>query len=473
MLMKSASSCLVWAATILLGGAACLGGEAAKVDPASLPARKSPEWLTRGVIYQIPLRAFTPEGTLRAAAERLPAIAELGATVVYLCPIALSDDDPRLEFWSTRQKASGTNNPRNPYRIKDYGKVDPEYGTEDDLREFVAAAHKLDLRVLLDLVYFHCGPTSVLMEHADFIQRDADGKAVTGSWNFPRLNFESKGLREYLWADMEYWVKEFQVDGYRCDVADSVPLDFWLEGRRRIDRIRPDLVMLSEGQRAGDQVEAFDISYGFSWYDATAAVLTKSQPASALQKLWERQQAERPRGARFIRYTDNHDIANDMNRPDVRFGEQAARAMSVVNFTIDGVPFIYNGQEIGDTSRHSIYARWPVRWEAACLPKPAATLQFYRQLCQLRRSRPSLQSGEVVWVGHDQPDAVIAFLRRANDEEILSVVNLSNRSVNVNLDLAAEGAAYRPLLTSGAKPGGANGRFALALDGFGYLVGQK
>ncbi len=176
---------------------------------------------------------------------------------------------------------------------------------------------------------------------------------------------------------------------------------------------------------------------------------------------------------RFIRYTDNHDIANDMNRPDVRFGEQAARAMSVVNFTIDGVPFIYNGQEIGDTSRHSIYARWPVRWEAACLPKPAATLEFYRQLCQLRRNRPSLQSGEVVWVAHDRPDAVIAFLRRAGDEEILSVVNLSNRSVNVNLDLAAEGAVYRPLLTSGAKPGAADGKFALVLEGFGYLVGQK
>jgi glycosidase len=142
------------------------------------------------------LRAFTPEGTLRAAARRLPSLAELGATVVYLCPIALADDDPRPEFWSTRQKASGTNNPKNPYRIKDYGRVDPEYGTDADLRDFIITAHKLDLRVLLDLVYFHCGPASVLMDRPGFIQRDALGKAITGRWNFPLLNFQNRQLRE-------------------------------------------------------------------------------------------------------------------------------------------------------------------------------------------------------------------------------------------------------------------------------------
>jgi glycosidase len=120
-------------------------------------------------MYQIALRSFTPEGTLFAAMKRLPSVAELGVTVIYVCPLALADDDPRQEYWSPRQKASGTNNPRNPYRIKDHGRVDPEYGTEADLRDFVAAAHDLNLRVLLDLVYFHCGPTSVLADKPGFI----------------------------------------------------------------------------------------------------------------------------------------------------------------------------------------------------------------------------------------------------------------------------------------------------------------
>lgn len=474
-LSRKLRACLsVWPAlAMLLSGVAALAADPGGAELAALPARPAPPWLTGGVIYQITMRAFTPEGTLRAARERLPSVADLGATVVYLCPIMLQDDDPRPEFWSARQKASGTNNPRNPYRIKDYGHVDPEYGTEADLRDFVAAAHKLNLRVLLDLVYFHCGPTSNLMDRPGFIQRDAAGKAVTGGWNFPRLNFESRELREYLWADMQHWVRDFQVDGFRCDVADSVPLDFWEEARRRLEPLRPDLVLLSEGQRAADQVKAFDISYGFSWYNTAAAVLTKSQPASALRQVWEKQSAERPRGARFIRYTDNHDLANDMQRPDVAFGQRAAWAMSVVNFTIDGVPFLYNGQEIGDTSLHSIYARWPVRWEAACLPKPKATLAFYRQLCQLRRGLAALRSGQVAWVDHDQPDAVVAFLRRAAEEQVLSVVNLSNRAVKVRLDLDGGAAAFRPVLSSGTKAAAGDGKLLVDLKGFGYLVSQK
>ena len=123
-------------------------------NPAAFQARPSPEWLTRGVMYQVWLRGFTPEGTLRAATKRLPSVAELGANILYLSPVCLQDDDMRQEFWSKRQMASGTNNPRNPYRIKDYNQVDPEYGNDADLREFVVTAHKLGLHVLLDLVYF-------------------------------------------------------------------------------------------------------------------------------------------------------------------------------------------------------------------------------------------------------------------------------------------------------------------------------
>jgi glycosidase len=272
---------------------------------------------------------------------------------------------------------------------------------------------------------------------------------------------------------MAYWVKEFQVDGFRCDVADAVPLDFWEEARARLDRIRPGLVILSEGQRPADQVKAFDINYGFFWYNAASAVLTQSQPASLLREVWEKQRSERPQGARFIRYSDNHDLANDMRRPDVLFGEQGARVLSVINLTIDGVPFLYNGQEIGDTSRHSLFARWPVRWEAACLPKAKAALEFYRRLCRLRRSRSALGSGEVIWVGHDQPDSIVAFLRRAGAEEILSVANLSNRRAKVLLDLGAGASPYRPLLSSGVKATAAGGKLALDLAGFGYLVGQK
>lgn len=457
---------------LLLGPIAC-GAEPPR-DLSTLTARPAAEWLTRGVMYQIWLRSFTPEGTLKAAAQRLPAVAELGANVIYLSPVNLSDEDMRREFWSTRQKASGTNNPRNPYRISDYNRVDPEYGTEADLREFVATAHKLGMRVLLDLVYFHCGPTSDLLNQPDFVVRDAAGKVSTGSWNFPVLNFKSQGLREHLWANMTHWVKNFDFDGFRCDVADAVPLDFWEEARRRLEPLRSDLVILSEGQRRGDQVYAFDLNYGFSWHTAQYNVFTKGESAANVRKLWEKQTAERPRGARIMRYTENHDIVNDLLRTEVVCGERGAMALSVMNFTIDGVPLLYGGQEIGDTSLQCIYARWPVRWEAACLPKAAAKLETYKKLCGLRRNEPLLADGETVWLENDQPDSVASFLRRGKTGAILSVISLSGRKVEVQVTLPSGAAAkFAPLLAAQAEAAKSAASLAFKLGPFGYYLGKQ
>jgi len=270
-------------------------------------ARPSPEWVTRGVMYQIQPRAFTPEGTLPAATARLPKVAELGFDIIYLCPVFMSDDDPNMAGWSPRQKKSGMNNPRNPYRMKDYYHVDPEYGTDDDLKAFIAEAHRLEMRVLLDMVYLHCGPSAVfLAEHLNFVKRDAEGQVAPAAWGFPALNLANPELREYLWKNMEYWVREFGADGFRCDVADGIPLDFWETARERLEKIRPDLCMLAEGTRREDQLKAFDLDYGwgFTW-----------DHAATFRAQWEKMRDERPRGgARFIRFIDNHDIANESRR---------------------------------------------------------------------------------------------------------------------------------------------------------------
>ena len=266
----------------------------------NLTAKAAPEFLKDSVIYQINLRTFTPDGTLRAAERLLPHIAALGADMVYLCPVTLADDDPRPEFWSDRQKQSGLNNPKNIYRVGDYYAVDPEYGTDDDLKSFVRTAHGLGLRVLLDLVYYHCGPSAAfLAEHPDFAVRDENGEIRNGHWHFPELNFASSGLREYLWRNMEYFVREFDVDGYRCDVAGAVPLDFWEEGRRRIDALKPGLLMLaeSEGNRREEQRAAFELNYGMTFIWSFPAVLRGEKPASALREAREQRRAEALPGA--------------------------------------------------------------------------------------------------------------------------------------------------------------------------------
>ena len=142
-------------------------------------ARTTPDWFRKGVMYQIQPRAFTAEGTIKAAEAKLPELAAMGVTVVYMCPVTAADDDPREDMWSLRQVKSGFNNPRNPYRTGDYFHVDPEYGTDEDLRSFVKAAHANGVKVLLDMVFLHCGPSArVLKDHPEYFSYDKDGNTV-------------------------------------------------------------------------------------------------------------------------------------------------------------------------------------------------------------------------------------------------------------------------------------------------------
>jgi len=425
-------------------------------------ARPSPEWVTRGVMYQIQPRAFTGEGTLAAATIRLRKVAELGYDIIYLCPVFVSDDDPNIQGWSPRQKKSGMNNARNPYRMKDYYHVDPEYGTDDDLKAFIAAAHTLGMRVLLDMVYLHCGPNAVfLAEHPDFVKRDAEGNVATAAWNFPALNLANPELRQYLWRNMEYWVREFGADGFRCDVADGIPLDFWETARERLDKIRPDLCMLAEGTRREDQLKAFDLNYGWGF---------KWDNAASVRKQWEKMRDERPRGgARFIRFIDNHDIANDSydNRIEKAWGIQRVNATLVALFTLDGVPMLYNGQEVADTARHSIFGRLPIDWTNGDQPAGQARRAFCQKLCAMRRAERALTHGAVVWLDNDHPDAVLSFLRTLGDQQILTVVNLGDRPRQVTVKAATT--VFKPLLTAGVTGDPQSG---FSLSAYGYWVGK-
>ena len=449
-------------------GVACaVAGFMLAAEPVPLnrkQARTSPEWLTDGVMYQIQPRAFTPEGTLAAAAARLPKLAELGVTIVYLCPIFVADDDGDVSGWSSRQKKSGMNNPRNPYRMKDFYHVDPEYGTDQDLKDFVAAAHRLRLRVMLDMVYLHCGPTAVfLKDHPDFIQRGKDGKVVSSGWAFPRLNYANPELREYLWKNMELWVRDFDVDGLRCDVADGVPLDFWETGRARIEKIRPDVGMLAEGTRAADQLKAFDLDYGWgnpfkAWNDA-----------AAIRKLWESSRAARPiGGAKFVRFIDNHDFANDdyTDRLEKRWGSARVENALVGLFTLDGVPFLYNGQEVADAARHTIFGKLPIDWANGETDAGRARFAFVRKLCAMRKTETALTKGELTWLDNDAPEAVLSFVRTLGNERIVAVVNLTDKPVKVTVKNG--GGTGKMLLATGAT--GGPGVFELAA--YGYFVGK-
>lgn len=385
-------------------------------------ARESAEYLNGAIMYQIFLRAFCAEGTLKGAKKMLPHLADIGVDIIYLCPIAKADDDENREFWSERQLKSGMDNPCNPYRIADYYSIDPEYGDEDDLFEFVRAAHKLEMKVILDLVYFHCGPKAVFLEeHPDFIVRGEDGKPVNGQWRFPRLNFENPALREYLWQNMEFFVDEYGVDGYRCDVGDGVPLDFWETGRERLEELDPDIIMLNEGTKPEALLKAFDLNYDFGWHDTLAKVLAGEKPASELVELYEKEADRLPVGGKLIRSIDNHDVANESYdvRLQTKLGSRAIEAAHVLNYTIDGVAFVYNGYEVCDTARHSIWANRQhskncvIDWSNALTDEGRERITFLKNLADMRHSSQAICVGATSMIENDCPEQVISFQRSA------------------------------------------------------------
>lgn len=405
-------------------------------------AKPSPKWVTEGVMYQINPRAFTPEGTLKAAEKKLPDLADLGVTIVYLCPVFVADDDMNRDFWSPRQKASKMESPLNPYRMKDFYHVDPEYGTDADLKDYVATAHKLGMKVMLDMVFFHCGPTAVLIDkNPNFVNRDKDGKIITGAWKYPTLNYKCPELREYLHQNMEMWVRDYGVDGFRMDVGDLIPLDFWEDARVRLEKINPEVGMLSEGKRMADQLKAFDLDYGFTQTVTLRKIMDHGLSAKEFSKLKLLFKSNRPIGGdRVIHYVENHDLSNDdyENRSEKRWGEKGMNAMLALIFTMDGTPMLYCGQEVCDKNRHSIFGSkfgCKVDWANGSTDEGKRRQELIRSLAKTRKDRPEMTAGEIVWLENSSDADVITFLRKLGDRQTLVVINVRNKAVPVDVTL--------------------------------------
>jgi len=438
-----------------------------------------PDSLKKSVIYQMFLRAFTPEGTLNAAAKLLPHIRDIGMDIIYLCPIVEADDDMRLEYWSERQKKSGTENPKNPYRIKDYYNIDPEYGNSEDLSVFVKTAHSLGMKVILDLVYFHCGPNAVFIkEHPDFVLRDETGGFDCGQWHFPKLNFASGELREYLWQNMEYFIREYDVDGYRCDVGDACPLDFWEEGRKRIDLLKPDIIMLNEGHNPAALKKAFNINYELIWLNALLKAF-KGGGTDDLINRWKDYHDKLPEGGLVLRMIDSHDYANESfdNRFEKVLGSRAVEAALVLNFTIDGIPFLYNGYEVCDAQRHSIFANrfygrgMTIDWSKALSEEGKNRMALIKKLSEMRHTEPVLTEGDVKWLANDVPDELITFERNYEGRSIVAVINTSSKPLAASVDVDSDTAGIgKTLIDYGAHAKFSEGKLKVDILPHGYVV---
>ena len=402
-------------------------------------AMGAPEWLTRGAVYQINPRTFSQEGTLKAITKELPFLAEMGFTTIYLCPIFEHDASENRDNWSDRQKKYETQNPKNQYRMNDYFSVDEEYGTMEDLRECVDECHRLGMRLLLDLVYYHIGPSApILKKHPEFAIQDLDGNIKNGMWHFPQLDFHHQGLREYLWCNMVYYVSVLDVDGFRCDVADLIPLDFWHEARRRITAVKPDAVLLNEGSNGSSVLTAFNALYGFSWHNHLYDVLLNGEKASDFRADWERVENGCPAGGFILRDLENHDTVTDWpDRMDVLAGHRGMDMVFALNYSINGIPMIYGGNELADTAKINMFANrfHPGKYEftsrddaAKNTPDSLRRQALLKKLNALRKEDPRFVYGKTEWIDTDCPDDIIAFSRIYEGKKLWFICNPRNES---------------------------------------------
>lgn len=436
-------------------------------------AINSPEWLTRGAVYQINPRTFNEKGTISAITEELPVLAKMGFRILYLCPIFEEDENTNLENISPRQKKSNTNNPKNPYRMNDYFRIDSEYGTAEDLKELVDKAHEMGVKVLLDVVYAHIGPSApIIQKHPEFVEQNPDGSFVYTEWNFPKLDFRCEGLREYLYANMMYYISAFDVDGFRCDVGDMVPIDFWKEAHRRMQAVKPDAVLINEGATLEWLAITFNVSYCFAWHDALHKVFCKDTPATALREAYEARAKTLPKNGLLLRDIDTHDTVTDWpQRVEIAATHDGMEQIEVINYMIDGVPMVYCGNELACTAKLNMFAnrfymgefettnRTDLQGEA-CRRRMA----LMTKLNEMKRESDVLCHGETVWLDMGEGEAVVAFKRVYDGEEILFIGNAKPQQQTLELpDLPVNA---RVILENKAEKA-AN---TLTLQPYGYVV---
>ncbi len=427
-------------------------------DPtiAALEARPSPEWLKSGTVYQVFVRAFSPSGDLNGVTARLDDLHKLGVNIVWLMPI---HPDGQLK----KKGSLGS-----PYAVRDYYAIEPALGTKDDLHRLVQEAHKRQMKVIIDIVANHTAWDSVMMAHPEYYKKDKEGK-ITFPYDWTdvaALDYSNAKLRRYMTDMLLYWIKDFDLDGYRCDAAGEVPTDFWEQARKELEQVKPNIMMMAEASKPELMRSAFDIDYAWPMMHAVDGVIMNGEPATKIRDTFEQQQALFPKGALHMRMSDDHDEL----RAVTRYGFPGAIAASMLMFTLDGAPLIYNGMEVGDSTQSrapALFEPEKIFWSAADwhpdYPK------FYAAMTTLRHEHPALQQGATLWLHNSDEQHVVTYIRRAGSEEFLIAVNLSNVPSRGSVEAARN---WKEIQLPGSKLEPEALPF-LSLDAFGTRIFQK
>ena len=424
-----------------------------------------PAWSKNAAIYEINVRQYTPEGTFAALDLQLPRLDSLHVDILWIMPV----------------QPIGKKNRKGPlgsyYSISNYRAINPEYGTAADFKKLVADAHRLGKKVLLDWVPNHTSFDHVwITTHPEWYVHRADGSISNARDNeghetdwtdVAELNYDNPAMRRAMIADMRWWLDTMKVDGFRCDVAGGVPMDFWSDARRELTIARPQLFMLAEAE-GPEFYPAFDATYGWEFHHLLNEVAQGKRPTTDLNPYFARSRSTYPTTAYRMYFTSNHD-ENSWNGSEFeRMGANSAPAFVLSATVLESMPLLYTGQEASMKKRLRFFEKDTVDWSGPSLAG------FYRSLFDLKHQNQALWNGAYggsqTILTTDGGTRVFAFTRNGASNTVFVAVNFGDSAARITYRGLSRAGVFSDWFSKLAVPLKEFGTLEIPAHGYRVLV---
>lgn len=412
------------------------GSESAETEQKNEAPEESrhPEWVKSANIYEVNVRQYTPEGTLNAFEAHLPRLKEMGVDILWFMPVQpIGIENRKVEEGDSLGSF---------YSIKDYTAIHPDYGTVDDFKRVVDKAHEMGMFVILDWVANHTAfDHHWVDEHPEFYTSNGEASPIVAldnegnptDWtDVADLNYANEDLHDAMFEEMAWWIKECDIDGFRCDVAGFVPIEFWNKTRPRLESVKP-IFMLAEWEDPA-HMQAFNMNYGWEFHHILNEVAQGKQGKDEIDAYLRKNDSLYTKDDIRMYFTTNHDENSWNGTVYERMGDQH-KNMFVLAATLPGMPLLYSGQEAGLAHRLSFFGKDSIDWSNEEL------VPFYTAMLKLKHDNAALRNGawggdlEVIETGMED---VFAFRRFTEDNEVVVFVNLSSEASH-EVDMSDEG----------------------------------
>lgn len=417
---------------------------------------KHVDWSKNANIYEVNIRQYTPEGTINAFRKHLTRLKEMAVDIIWIMPV-------QPIGIKNRKGTLGSY-----YSISDYKAVNSEFGSLDNFKMLVKEAHEMEMHVLLDWVANHAAWDNVwTVSNPDYFQQNGDGEFVI-PWDWSdviALNYDNPEMRKSMIEAMGFWLRETNIDGFRCDMAGMVPVDFWNQARKALEKIKP-LFMLAEDEEVVALLDyAFDMNFTWEMHHLMNAVATGKKKAAEIIWKYLSYNERYPIDAYRMYFTSNHDENSHSGTAKERMGK-GANAFAVLTYILPGMPLIYSGQETATDKRLEFFEKDTIDWSSIPLD------QFYKTLNLLKRENKALWNGiyggKLIDINKGQNENIIACTREKEGQLILAVINLSNSIQQFTLKNDHLAGKYTDVFTAEAVYPGKG--FTFELEAWNYTL---